>query len=416
MIPAKLNELDWSHLEALVTAGREEDDTIEFKRGFKGGDDFSSLTDPQKAAALESLGREVVAFLNTRGGDVVVGIREEAGDTPRASTLEPIANAAMTADRVARGLASLIEPAQTNLVVRAIESPGEEGGGVLVIRVLPSLRAPHRLRRSKECYARRGSESVPMAMDEVQDLTLQRSRLRLEQQELLDRQFVGFDRSDADYVHLTDPIVHLRTVVLPFLNQELSLRSEVLAAFAGQSKPYRGPEGRDTINDVVFRDLHYAWKPILRGRATQSFVSRDSVTQGETFLFARKSVKNNGVVSWEYASRYYENDSLTAHFPWWVGYLASICADIERLAAFVPTILPMTLRVGFRCAGQHFLVTGPRMFQEAHELPNQVSYLPDFAMNDLSDLAGFFEQAQEDLLSLAGIFGGIYSFPPSAGQ
>ena len=76
MIPRDLQDIEWTDLQRLVSIGREEDDTIEFKRAFKGGDDYLALNDRQREQSLDALAREMLAFLNTRGGDLVVGVSE----------------------------------------------------------------------------------------------------------------------------------------------------------------------------------------------------------------------------------------------------------------------------------------------------------------------------------------------------
>lgn len=47
--------------------------------------------------------------------------------------------------------------------------------GVVVVRVLRSRDAPHRLKANREFYIRRGQESEPMTVQEVRDVTLRRT-------------------------------------------------------------------------------------------------------------------------------------------------------------------------------------------------------------------------------------------------
>ena len=214
MIPAELSTISWADIEALIAIGREEDDAIEFKRCFKGGDDYLALGERPKEKALDAIAREAIAFLNTRGGDIIIGVKDAGGAHPRAEAITPVKNPQDTADRLARGLSAVIEPAQTNLAVRALSSPDDPGSGIIIVRARASLRAPHRSKRTLEAYARRGSESVPMPMDEIQDLTLYRTRIRTEQLELLDRQFVDFRQGRSGQHWFSSPIFQLMAVVL----------------------------------------------------------------------------------------------------------------------------------------------------------------------------------------------------------
>ncbi len=132
MVPAALSDIGWSDIERLIETGRAEDDTIEFKQSFKGGNDYAALNEKGREQSLDALVREVLAFLNTRGGDLIVGIRESDGSIAVAEEITPVANAYDTADRVARGLAAIIEPAQTSVAIRAVNHPSDASKGVLV--------------------------------------------------------------------------------------------------------------------------------------------------------------------------------------------------------------------------------------------------------------------------------------------
>jgi hypothetical protein len=52
----------------------------------------------------------------------------------------------------------------------------DDGSGVVIFDVQSSHNAPHRLIKDLQCYRRRGTESVPMTMYEIQDLTLRLDR------------------------------------------------------------------------------------------------------------------------------------------------------------------------------------------------------------------------------------------------
>lgn len=214
MIPRPLAEIAWADIQRLVDLGREEDDNIEFKNSFKGSDDYAALNEKQRQQVLDSISREAVAFLNTRGGDIIIGIDESGGARPAAAAIVPVKDPAGAADRISRSLSALIEPAQTNITVRGISNPHNAAEGVVVARIQPSIRAPHRSRRTLECYARRGSESVPMAMDEIQDLTINRTRLRLEQLEFVNHQFEDFRSGKLEHRDLGNEVFHIRTVMI----------------------------------------------------------------------------------------------------------------------------------------------------------------------------------------------------------
>ena len=161
----------------------------------------------------------------------MLGVTEN-GAANAAGAITGVVDPIGTAERLSRSLSAVIEPAQTNVSLRPLEDPKRPNRGIIVIRVQASLRAPHRSTRSKECYTRRGTESVPMAMDEIQDLTLFRTMLRQEREELLSRQFEDFEDGRIDHIWLAAEIAHFRVVVLPFVDKQMKLESEILSALA----------------------------------------------------------------------------------------------------------------------------------------------------------------------------------------
>lgn len=404
MISKTLTEVSWTDIEGLVELSREEDDTIEFKSAFKAGDDYLALNDAQRERSLDSLTREVLAFLNTRGGDIIVGIQEADAGAPVATGVTGIKNAQETADRIARGLAAVIEPAQTNVAVRAITNPADQSTGVLVIRAQPSLRAPHRSKRTRECYSRRGTESVPMAMDEIQDVTISRTRLRLEQEQLLEQQFADFVGGRSDHQLLTGDFVHVRVVVQPLLEQELVIDDQLLAALGHTKVCYYDASGREGSNDVAFRDLSSGWKPFLRGQKRENYQELVS-TEHTDFHYACKRMKQSGIVSFDFAgsSHFEGRQSATLHFEWLVGFFAEICRNLISSASQRPTLLPATLRVGIHASGDMRLSHGRGMRSESREVPAGFHFVPDFTIENEQSVLDFFEQIQIDVYALVGL-------------
>lgn len=404
MIPGQLQQLTWDDVQRLVDVAREEDDTIEFKSAFKGGDDYLALNETQRERSLDAVAREVLAFLNTRGGDVVVGLREAENGAPIATEISAVKNVQETADRLARGLAAVIEPAQTNIAVRAISDPTDQTNGVLIIRVRPSIRAPHRSKRTRECYSRRGTESIPMAMDEIQDVTINRARLRLEQSELLQNQFTDFLDSRSDHQVLSGQFIHIRAVVQPILEQTIAITDQLLSGLGNVSPPYYDQFGRQHTNDVAFRELYQAWKPILRGQKREHFY--EHITTAYTdFIYAAKRLKESGIISFDFAasSHFDQREFPMVHFEWLVGFFAEICANVRTLSGLKPTLLPATVRVGIHASGDMRLNSGSGMWAQTYRVPAGIVFPPDFTIDRGDDFSDFFRQIQMDVFSLINV-------------
>ena len=125
----------------------------------------------------EGIFAELVAFANSEGGWLVIGM-SETEDTPhRASKIVPLANCGEIAERLERAAQDWIDPPVAGLQFRGISVASTLSEGVIVCRVHRSALAPHRLRkkrRTQEAYKRVGDQSLPMTMREIQDLTIER--------------------------------------------------------------------------------------------------------------------------------------------------------------------------------------------------------------------------------------------------
>jgi len=404
MIGKPFSEIVWSDLQQLIAAGREEDDRIEFKNSFKGQDDYAALNDKQRQVALDSIARESLAFLNTRGGDIIIGIDECEGPTPAAAALRPVKSPGDAAERIARGLAALIEPAQTNITVRGLTDPLDPTRGVVLVRVEASVRAPHRSKRTLECFARRGSESVPMAMDEIQDLTVNRTRIRLEQMELIDHQFADFKAGRSEHRDLGNEVFHVRVVVVPLLEQFFEIDETFLGAFANKDLAYYSGNGNRIINDVAFRGLYSRWVPVLRGRKQESFQEYGGHPANKDFQYVRKIVKESGTCLFDYAvDSHFDGEDASLHAEWVTGFFAQIAQNLTSLAKVRPSAFPCTVRVGIRSKGNMHLGYGDGMWAEKKPIPQDTFFPPDFLLRSEADLDAFFQQMQIDLFSLINV-------------
>jgi len=122
--------------------------------------------------------KEIVAFANSEGGWLVLGM-EELGPRPSvAGTIVKLPDCRALADRFARAAYDWIDPPIPGLLFRGLEAP-QDSAGIVVSRVPRSPLAPHRLRKTDhpyEAYRRIGEESKPMSMREIQDMVLERVR------------------------------------------------------------------------------------------------------------------------------------------------------------------------------------------------------------------------------------------------
>jgi Putative DNA-binding domain len=405
VIPKPLNEIEWSDIEALRDSGREEDDTIEYKGSFSGGSDFLAFTDSQRIKAVEGVVREALAFLNGRGGDVLLGVREAKNDHPKIEEITPVANVVATVDRLAQSLAAVIEPTQSILGVKAVLKPGSDGNGVIVVRAPSSLRAPHRYTGNKECYIRRGRESVPMPMDEVQDVSVQRNRTRFERQTDLESLFDGFEDGVVRRERLGGTRFQIRVAYLPLALIQIDPSDDELRPLVDLSPAAFDDKGRVNIDNSYMR-LSAIWRPVLRGRA------QTSVRDAHDYLeLIGREVRNSGCMILDVAWRHEHTVPGTSDvfqvvpISWLTDYLATTLSFVGGLTTRFPNAAP-----GLLCA--RTFASGPihfgmdRQGRQLLPLDHGVTKIEPFEINDPNDLNLAFKQLQYDLYSL------VESLPP----
>jgi hypothetical protein len=122
--------------------------------------------------ARNAIAEEITAFANTMGGTVCIGIAETQDHPKRADSPRPLPRVHELARRIRQAVYGVIDPPLPVLEAVGIDMDGQ-GNGVVVLRVPPSRRRPHRHAVSKEVFYRRADESVRISMREIQELTIQ---------------------------------------------------------------------------------------------------------------------------------------------------------------------------------------------------------------------------------------------------
>ncbi|WP_069269104.1 AlbA family DNA-binding domain-containing protein [Paraburkholderia nodosa] len=156
---ADLRDVTFADLEALKDNQIPESHTLDFKRDF-----------PADQAARASLAADVVAFANTRGGDLILGAVEQGGVITdfKPIELDDVDKALLT---LQSALTDLIEPKVPGVHLVAVDMP--DGGHVVVVRTPPSFQAPHRVRKSGVFYSRTSTGIDPMDITTLRSAFLQ---------------------------------------------------------------------------------------------------------------------------------------------------------------------------------------------------------------------------------------------------
>ena len=262
-----LLEVNEADLQELCRLAYPETDQVEFKEslpGRKGPDGWHSGAESFGDYARDELFAEVIAFANTRGGHLILGIEESSSSPKRAVALKPVRDCHELAKRLSQAAYDCVEPPLNDLQIVGV--PTEQGrDGIVVFRVRGSRSAPHRLRQNRHCYFRRGENTVPLTMREIQDLTLNTSR-GLRQ---IDERLAGF-REDFEAkanirVASTDKgWVGLRVTSVPLIPMRLQknhAHDVLLARKATFDVLYRSGERRE----IFVQPMGFNNRPVLRG-------------------------------------------------------------------------------------------------------------------------------------------------------
>jgi hypothetical protein len=243
-----------------------------------------------------------------------------------------------------------------------------------------------------------------MAMDEVQDLTLIRSRIRLEQLDLLDRQFADFKEGRAEHRYLGDHIFHIRTVAFPHTEQSIKIDDGIMDAVRNRIPVLYDIHGRGQQHDLAFRDLYSRWRPILRGKKQESFETYEGrATEFATPHYAAKILKESGICIFDYAQLADLHETPGTYSQWVLGYLAEVCESLRELWRLIPSLVPATVRIGVRAKGE-VAVAYPHGWSDGiASLPERISFLPDTTVSSGAELAELFRQVQIDFFALLNL-------------
>ncbi|MCC7425455.1 MAG: ATP-binding protein [Alphaproteobacteria bacterium] len=168
--------------------GRPEDFEADFKEALpgKGPDNNPNpegmpppagrFTDSQR----NELAADVVAFLNTEGGHIVIGVEElppenGQGKSNRAGDIKPIAECTVLADKLRQALMDVIDPhPPAKFDCRGIVTEDDKSSGVIVVYAPRSLAAPHRRTSDNHFFKRLADRTMKMSAADVTDLAVRR--------------------------------------------------------------------------------------------------------------------------------------------------------------------------------------------------------------------------------------------------
>jgi hypothetical protein len=173
MFPTRLSQVTADQIQHVIDSEASESIDFELKKALSAP---NGAPDPWASGgrigdqAKNKLAIEMVAFANTSGGILIVGIDEDPQSKSAKPPIYPIRRCQEAAAILHQALTARIEPRLPVFECEGVVTDKDGTSGVIAMRTLESYLAPHRNMSDNRCYIRRNDRAEPMSMVEIQDL------------------------------------------------------------------------------------------------------------------------------------------------------------------------------------------------------------------------------------------------------
>lgn len=205
MFSSRLSEVTAAEVHRVIDEEAAETLDFELKRALpakKGGADPWMTSGKLGDEAKDELAAEIVAFANTIGGTLIVGIDEDTATKRAKPPILPVPRCKEAAARLHQAISDRVEPKLPVFECEGIVTEEDGSSGVIIMRALESYLAPHRHTQNNHCYVRRNDRAEPMSMLEIQEMTRRKARAAVE----IEKSF----QASADRFHAWIPDEHQR--------------------------------------------------------------------------------------------------------------------------------------------------------------------------------------------------------------
>lgn len=252
-------------LADLKSSGMAESQFLDFKQAPSArGGHRTSEGDWNSEDSRRELAKDVVAMANADGGILVLGAEESADKPPRIVDFSPFAKCHDVAKSLQQSLADIVDPFLVGLQCRGISIADDLG--VVVVSVPSSIDAPHAVKQGKSrlaSYVRRGDESRPMTMRDIQSMTFLSAQALNHLDETLSSRRTAF--AEMDVADQGSHAIGYRVTVMPirakFRVRDIYERQDLLR-FPSQR---HATEGDRKYHFGARFDGSRAFRPTLRG-------------------------------------------------------------------------------------------------------------------------------------------------------
>lgn len=195
MFSERLSQVTKDEVQAIIDSEVAEGIDLELKRELparKGENHDPWMTGGRIGdKAKDELAAEIIAFANTAGGTLIVGIDENKQTKRAVPPIIPMPNCKVAAARLHQAIDDRIEPRLPTFECEGVITEADGSSGVVIMRTYQSYLMPHRHTQDNRCYVRRNDRAEPMSMLEIQE-TVRRAARGLEEIEK------AFERSASE--------------------------------------------------------------------------------------------------------------------------------------------------------------------------------------------------------------------------
>jgi len=198
MFPNRLSDATAADVQAIFDTEVSEGLDVEFKRSLPSKDGADAWMSGGRIGdeAKDHLAREIIAFANTDGGTLILGIDEDKQTKRAILPMWPLPRCKEAANNLHQSISQRAEPRLPSFECEGVVTEPDGSSGVIVMRVLPSYLAPHRHGTDRHCYVRRNDRAEQMSMAEIQDQTKRMAKGAEE----VDRAFVESSNRFFDWI------------------------------------------------------------------------------------------------------------------------------------------------------------------------------------------------------------------------
>lgn len=213
MLPGEITKVDEALLRTVCREHWPESQTLDFKRALPGTDDKSR----------HEFLKDVCAFANGCGGDLVYGVQEQHG---HAGHLVPMSDATDPIDATRRRLSQLVEGGlEPRLEGVIMQSVVLAGGYALIVRVPASFQRPHRYRTasSTRWVVRVDTHTVDLTYEQIRDAFDRSATLAERARHFRDGRLTGVASRTTSHPLRVGPVCVVQLVPLAAVAGKVSL-------------------------------------------------------------------------------------------------------------------------------------------------------------------------------------------------